>query len=580
MITQKLELLMKECSTHITQVTKEIYSILPGSGNDKAEIMVIGSTPSSKEEATGIFLEGKQKEVWESFVKEIGLSIEDFYYTYSVKYRPCKINNITGRMVSRAVTKEEMMLFSPFLLNEVEIIKPKLIITLGNQAYSVINGLDTKKGYTFGKKTIIVIEGNQYEVLSLPHPKDKSFQEMIKKEIVLETMNINKVNETNIQTIETDLGKQEIILPIKKSARPHGIRRKRKTKGKRKVMLVYGGNGLADDPTYVVAERVSMVLNELNITIKRVDLFKKNQDVGLFLDELDEVDGVILATTVKWYGIGGKMQEFLDQCWEKGRLSPFEGAYLFSIVISIQSYERDALSHMIKSWEILGGVEGVNICASIEHSADIETNNDLLEAIDKKAEDFYRIISQERIILPTSIHDNRILLKVPVNNLLGNEERELMQQIIGDEKQKEELENQKSFIGNYDDFIEQQQQDIENLAGLFKQRLASQKKTDSKTYPEIFEYKYKPDKSFADCKISWEIIDSLAESFILNFKGATLKANYGQAQGGEVSMSSKSTTLQKVVEGKISIQRAFMTGEIKAKGDFTLLYRMDRLFAF
>jgi len=583
----KIELveLMHACSAKVTETTKEIYALIPGKGNEEAEIMVVGGIPSSKEEATGLFFTDKPRDVWASFMEKVGLKQSDFYFTYSIKYRPYKINEQTGRMLHIDMTQEEKTIFTPFLWQEIEIIKPRLIITLGTQAYQSLKGLTHTRKAVLGQ--VETIKG--YDLLPLPHPKEKIFTSIVEKEAVSKVLCLNKketleeVYQTAMYQEEVDtyeLGEREIVLPTRQSHKYAGIKRQKKSSGKKKVMLVYGGNNLPDNPTYEVIERISMVLAELNISVQRIDLYKKNLEMEQFLDELEGADGVILATTVQWYGIGGRMQTFLDQCWEMGRLDPFKGAHLFAVVISLQSYERDALTYITKSWEILGGVEGVNICASIEHSADIETNTLLLEAIDRKTEDFYRILSQQRISLPTSIHDNRILLKIPVKQPLDEGEQMVIQQAIGEEKEEEVIENQVSFMGNYDEFMEQQQQDIQRLTGLFKERLSAQKRTDSKTYPEIFEYKYKPDKTFPDCQISLEITDRPSETFILTFKGATLKARYGQEKDVAVNIRSKAATLDKMIGGKITIQRAFMTGEIKAKGDFTLLYKMDQLFAF
>ncbi len=372
----------------------------------------------------------------------------------------------------------------------------------------------------------------------------------------------------------------EMVMP---KGKPVGTRRKKRERsGKKKVIVVYGGTNLADDPTYVVVDRVSGVLSELNVTIKRIDLYKNDYSIDAFVDELMDSDGVILATTVEWYGIGGALQTFLDKCFASGRFDPFTGgAYLFGIVVSRQSYERDAYSHLIKSWEILGGVEGgVSLLSTIANSADLETDNELLVAVDKKAEDYYRIINQQRLVMPTSIHGNKVLFKVPVKVQVDEGEQMIIKQVVSGDGKEQAIENQMSFISNYDEFIEKQQKDIEDISSLFKERLTKTSDVVSKTFPELFEYKYKPDKTFADCKISWVVNDRSSENFVLEFIGATLKANFGKQPKADVVMSSNFDVLSKITEGKLTVQRAFMTGEIKAKGNFTLLYKLDQLFAF
>ena len=54
----------------------------------------------------------------------------------------------------------------------------------------------------------------------------------------------------------------------------------------------------------------------------------------------------------------------------------------------------------------------------------------------------------------------------------------------------------------------------------------------------------------------------------------------GKKPEADVVMSCDFDILSKITDGKLTVQRAFMTGDIKAKGNFTLLYKLDQLFAF
>ena len=75
-----------------------------------------------------------------------------------------------------------------------------------------------------------------------------------------------------------------------------------------KVKIYYGGRGLVDDPTIYVINRMEMVLKELNVDVERINLYQVKNTITTLPQTLKEADGIILATTVEWYGIGGYMQ--------------------------------------------------------------------------------------------------------------------------------------------------------------------------------------------------------------------------------------------------------------------------------
>ena len=91
-----------------------------------------------------------------------------------------------------------------------------------------------------------------------------------------------------------------------------------------KVNIYYGGRGLMDDPTLYVINKMQAVLEELNVRVERYMLCELKNTITTLPQTLKDADGIILATTVEWYGIGGYMQQFLDACWlyaDKEKLS-------------------------------------------------------------------------------------------------------------------------------------------------------------------------------------------------------------------------------------------------------------------
>ena len=72
-----------------------------------------------------------------------------------------------------------------------------------------------------------------------------------------------------------------------------------------KVNIYYGGRGLIDDPTIFVMNKIMTVLDELNIKVKKYNLYEDKRGIAVLPKTLKDVDAVILAASVEWIGIGG-----------------------------------------------------------------------------------------------------------------------------------------------------------------------------------------------------------------------------------------------------------------------------------
>ena len=70
-----------------------------------------------------------------------------------------------------------------------------------------------------------------------------------------------------------------------------------------KVNIYYGGRGLMDDPTLFVINKMQSVLEELNVKVERFMLCELKNTITTLPQTLKDADGIILATTVEWYGI-------------------------------------------------------------------------------------------------------------------------------------------------------------------------------------------------------------------------------------------------------------------------------------
>lgn len=96
-----------------------------GDGNPDADLVFVGEAPGKNEDLQGIPFIGAAGKFLNEMLGLINLKREDIYITNIVKYRPP--NN-------RDPLPEEKAMFLPFLQQQVAIIKPKMIVTLGRHS--------------------------------------------------------------------------------------------------------------------------------------------------------------------------------------------------------------------------------------------------------------------------------------------------------------------------------------------------------------------------------------------------------------------------------------------------------------
>jgi uracil-DNA glycosylase len=96
-----------------------------GDGNADADIVFIGEAPGKKEDESGLPFVGAAGKFLNEMLGTIGLERKDIYITNIVKYRPP--NN-------RDPLPEEKKAFLPYLQAQLEVIQPKILVTLGRHS--------------------------------------------------------------------------------------------------------------------------------------------------------------------------------------------------------------------------------------------------------------------------------------------------------------------------------------------------------------------------------------------------------------------------------------------------------------
>ncbi|MBB2184685.1 SCP2 sterol-binding domain-containing protein [Lachnospiraceae bacterium MD1] len=329
-----------------------------------------------------------------------------------------------------------------------------------------------------------------------------------------------------------------------------------------KVNIYYGGRGLIEDPTLYVIGKLTEVLEELRVQVTRYNLYEEKSTISMLPKTLKEVDGVILATSVEWMGIGGFMQQFLDACWLYADKEKLSKLYMLPVVISSTYGERDAELTLIKAWDMLGGIPCNGLSAYVEDHVEFETNSDYAGIIEKKAESFYRVIHQKRKVLPTS---NTAIKQ----NVLRSSSLPLTPQ---------ESEQLSVYVSD-DTYVKKQKEDIEELTQLFKEMLDNgSDKEGGQEFIKNLKDNFHPIDDFS---ASYSInISDINKILVVEIQNKRLKCYYGEKSDADVIAKTTHSVMNRLVLGKITFQGAFMSGELTAKGNFKTLRSFDQVFQF
>jgi len=151
------DILEKEvCADLRAQATQ----LVMGEGNAFADIVFIGEAPGKKEDIEGKPFIGAAGKFLNVMLEQAGMDRSDVYITNIVKYRPP--NN-------RDPLPAEKAAFLPYLLRQLAIIQPKVVITLGRHSMEYfVPG--AKIGDVHGVAVNVVIDNHEFMVMPLYHP--------------------------------------------------------------------------------------------------------------------------------------------------------------------------------------------------------------------------------------------------------------------------------------------------------------------------------------------------------------------------------------------------------------------------
>jgi uracil-DNA glycosylase len=132
-----------------------------GVGSPHADLMFVGEAPGFHEDKQGVPFVGAAGQLLTKLLAAIGLARDDVYIANVLKCRP------PG---NRDPLPEEIEACEPHLWRQIELIRPKLICTLGNFATKLLSGKPAGITRVHGSPQEVVLGGNPVTLYPIFHP--------------------------------------------------------------------------------------------------------------------------------------------------------------------------------------------------------------------------------------------------------------------------------------------------------------------------------------------------------------------------------------------------------------------------
>ena len=177
-----LEKQAKEC--HLCELSKTRNSVVFGEGSQEATLMLVGDGPSVSDDSSGKIFTGRAGEILTKMLENVlGLTREEVYITNILKCRALDTHSPSPTYAHTC---------HPYVLKQIELIKPKMIIALGELAYQYLTNddspMDTVHGTTHEHENYIVIPTyHPSYLLRNPSTKKEVFEDLKKVKVLLES---------------------------------------------------------------------------------------------------------------------------------------------------------------------------------------------------------------------------------------------------------------------------------------------------------------------------------------------------------------------------------------------------------
>ncbi len=158
-LPNNIDVLKKQAQDcHLCTLSKSRQKVVFGEGKLTAKIMFIGDVPSNNDDTLGRIFTGRSGEMLTKMIENVlHLRREDVYLTNILK---CRALN------TQVLSPTHIHTCHPYLLKEINLVNPKIIITLGESSYHYLTGDNT----SIDKVRGIVQKKDRYTIIPTYHP--------------------------------------------------------------------------------------------------------------------------------------------------------------------------------------------------------------------------------------------------------------------------------------------------------------------------------------------------------------------------------------------------------------------------
>lgn len=144
---------------HLCDLSKSRTQSMSGFGNKNAELMIIDYVVSSSQDSTNSYYSGRAGETLKNIIEKVlHINLNDVFFTHCVKCKPLNSNN---------PSPSECNSCKSHLTSQIEFVKPKVIVALGDEAYSYVTGNDDNFETVRGH----VIDFKESKLVPIYHPQ-------------------------------------------------------------------------------------------------------------------------------------------------------------------------------------------------------------------------------------------------------------------------------------------------------------------------------------------------------------------------------------------------------------------------
>lgn len=171
------------------ELAKTATQLVMGSGNSDADIVLIGEAPGKSEDEQGLPFVGASGKFLDVMLEAAGLDRSDIYITNIVKYRP------PGNRDPSTLERQE---FWPYLKQQLEIIDPQIIATLGRHSmeFFIPGAKITEVHGQAVIETVKYQDGKQREwrIIPLYHPAAALYNGQMRQTLIDDFMKLAKAS--------------------------------------------------------------------------------------------------------------------------------------------------------------------------------------------------------------------------------------------------------------------------------------------------------------------------------------------------------------------------------------------------